>query len=81
MGDNAAGQGGLAAQAAGGPGAPGQPGQIGGGVGSRSVAIFAVQGSELIIVDPLTPANRGTLMDHSLDLEVSKADSGVNKVV
>ena len=32
-------------------------------------------------MDPLTPANRGTLMDHRLDLELSKADSGVNKVV
>jgi hypothetical protein len=39
LGDNAQGQGGLAAQAAGGPGAPGQPGQIGGGVGSRYVRI------------------------------------------
>jgi len=32
-------------------------------------------------VDPLTPANRVVSMDHKLDLEVSKADSGVNKVV
>ena len=38
LGDNAQGQGGLAAQAAGGPGAPGQPGQVGGGAGSRSVS-------------------------------------------
>jgi hypothetical protein len=32
-------------------------------------------------VDLLTPANRGVLMDHRLDLGESKADSGVNKVV
>ena len=32
-------------------------------------------------MDPLTPANRGTLMDHKMDLEVSKADSVVKKVV
>jgi hypothetical protein len=39
LGDNTAGQGGLAGQAAGGPGAPGQPGQIGGGIGSSSVTL------------------------------------------
>lgn len=38
-------------------------------------------GIELIIVDPLIPANRGVLMDRRLDLGASKADSGVNKVV
>jgi hypothetical protein len=32
-------------------------------------------------VVPLTLDNREVLMDHRLDLGVSKADSGVNKVV
>jgi hypothetical protein len=32
-------------------------------------------------VDPLILDNRGVLMDHGLDLGVSKADSGDNKVV
>jgi len=47
---------------------------------SESTRVSAL-GIELITVDPLIPANRGVLMDHRLDLGVSKADSGVSKVV
>lgn len=84
LGENAAPQGGLAAQAAGGPGAPGQPGQVSGGVGSRYVPVsatllrvFLIGTGTDISVDLRTQASRVVLMDPNRATAASNQDKEV----